>query len=117
MSWVFFRIVVEWVDEHIRDGRWAGVAAKHARFLEVPINYCEGLFGCKYIHLNPHVLEWNWMKFSSIPLSSSQYMWVQWKGYLVRLRSWYTVHLGFESIQQSNLPCSFELISRIVSAK
>jgi hypothetical protein len=29
------------------------------------------LFGCMYIHLNPHVLEWNGMKFSSIPLQST----------------------------------------------
>jgi hypothetical protein len=29
------------------------------------------LFGCMCIHLNPHVLEWNEMEFSLIPIIST----------------------------------------------
>jgi hypothetical protein len=32
------------------------------------------LFGCACIHLNPHVLKWNWTKFYFIPL---QHIWIE----------------------------------------
>jgi hypothetical protein len=41
----------------------------------------KALFGCTCIHLNPYVLEWNGMKFSSIPLQSTSTH-VDWDEYM-----------------------------------